>query len=121
MRGVPIDDAPLPTPRRDPDRIADAAFLRRASGGRESTGIWCIYVVQPSADPFVKIGQTWDVLARMRGLQTANPRELELLVVMAQADADGWDERSLHYRFRAHHERFEWFRLEGGLLEWLRP
>lgn len=121
VNGTPIDDASLPPAIVDADCILDVANLQDGRGNsKERTGVELVYVVKPDGQPFVKIGRTWDVRARIKGMQTGNPYPIRLVVLFAEGTL-GWSERALHRRFHAHREIGEWFRLEGTVLDWLRP
>jgi len=71
------------------------------------------------AGPFVKIGKASGESAewRIATLQTGCPYEIELL---ATESGGHQEERALHRRFSEFHERGEWFRLEGALLDYIR-
>lgn len=56
---------------------------------------------------FVKIGHSTKVMERVRGLATANPRDLALL---GSIPGSLQEERALHKRFAQYHEKLEWFR-----------
>ena len=79
-----------------------------------------VYVAWAAGDAFVKIGKTRALTTRIAEIQTGNPRALQILVAF-ESDLNGWNERALHYRFDDLRAEGEWFRLEGELLEWLRP
>jgi len=79
-------------------------------------GSW-IYAIGTVGQPFVKIGVSRDVRARLCGLQTANPNELR--VIAAIREELGWTEWGMHQRFQRYRARGEWFRLEGDLRDWL--
>ena len=59
-----------------------------------------------AADGPVKIGMAVDPLARLSGLQSANPRELAILAI---AKGGRQAELRYHWRFRAIRIRGEWF------------
>lgn len=63
-----------------------------------------IYFVQNNT--VVKIGFTTNIVARLRGLQTATHRPCRVLGVM---DGTLADEQKLHRRFKAYRVRGEWF------------
>lgn len=65
-----------------------------------------VYFVQSGGRPFVKIGWTVDVQARLVTLQCGNPDTLKLLA-MISGTAD--DERGWHKRFAHLSVRNEWF------------
>jgi hypothetical protein len=56
----------------------------------------------------VKFGFTWNLSARMRGLQNATPRKLLLL---ADVFADAMTERAIHWHLSECRIHGEWFRL----------
>ena len=61
----------------------------------------------------IKIGTSFDVEARLRSCQTGNPRDLQVLGVMA----GGCEiESVLHRKFKQHRIRGEWFRPAKRLL-----
>ena len=73
--------------------------------------VYCIV----SADEYVKIGKTTNVLQRIRNLQCGNPHELRLFCAVAGgAEVEAY----LHKRLRRFHHRGEWF---YGCLEVLDP
>jgi hypothetical protein len=55
---------------------------------------------------FVKIGRAENPAERVKGLQTGNPYEVELLGVF---DGNDSEERRLHAAFSPFHHKFEWF------------
>jgi hypothetical protein len=67
-----------------------------------------IYFVQLVGTPFVKIGFSQNVVARLYALQTSTPLDLKLLRVFPGYRRD---EKVLHWRHRKKHVRGEWFRL----------
>lgn len=76
-----------------------------------------IYVILDKLTGFVKIGfsdSPWKRLAQVRVSCAGD------LVMRAVTPGDMAAERALHSRFRQHHHRGEWFRVEGELDEWLR-
>jgi len=73
-----------------------------------------IYFISDSDELIVKIGKAKDVVKRMKGLQTANPKSLILLAVLKGYSEE---ETALHLKFIKYQEREEWFRLEGKLKE----
>lgn len=73
--------------------------------------VYCIV----SADEYVKIGRTTNVLQRFRNLQCGNPHKLRLYSAVAgDAKVETW----LHEKLRAFRVRGEWF---DGCLEVLDP
>lgn len=87
--------------------VAVAPFVPRCSERR-------VYVVR-SGD-FIKVGVTDDLKRRFRGLQATNPFDLEL-VASFPGDLDL--ERYIHRYFVADRHRFEWFRIQGAVADWL--
>jgi hypothetical protein len=73
-----------------------------------------VYLIQ--SGPFVKIGTTRDIATRIADLQRATPFPLTLLAILA---GDVKLERELHRRFDKQRHRFEWFRIEGELEDWI--
>jgi hypothetical protein len=72
-----------------------------------------IYFVQDQDGP-IKIGHAADPVARLRGLQNGNPRELTILGWFeAPAEVEG----QLHGRLLAHRIRGEWFENCGEVLD----
>jgi len=65
-----------------------------------------IYFIQQGGDGPVKIGFTKDVENRMKNLQTANPKPLDLLVFYPGNEEM---EKELHYRFDSIRVFGEWF------------
>jgi hypothetical protein len=76
---------------------------------------WC-YVYFVRAGEWVKIGRAVDVRQRFRGLQTAHPHELTLLLSIP---AHAALEPAIHARFAHLERRGEWFRLEDDLLAFI--
>ena len=79
----------------------------------------CVYFVAESGSEEgpVKIGHTRDLSRRLRGLQTSNAAELEVLCVAPSFDPEGL-ERAIHYRLGISRMQGEWFRRTPAL-EWL--
>lgn len=69
-----------------------------------------LYFVAVKGGDVVKIGMAVDVPNRMRDLQVANHKELELLVAV---EVPLHIERWLHGKLSEYRIRGEWFRLEG--------
>lgn len=65
---------------------------------------------------FVKIGRSEDPSGRLRQLRIGNPLDLTLLHTVP---GDVFTEAEFHGKFSKYHHRFEWFRLEGELWEWI--
>lgn len=68
------------------------------------------YIIR--ADQYIKIGYTNSIDRRFETLQIGNPIQLELVEVFLHESAEDAEdhEAKLHYRFRRHHVRGEWFR-----------
>lgn len=82
--------------------------MRGAAGISRIDGRGKVYFVQSGDRPFVKIGWTIDVQARLTHLQCGNPDTLNLLAIIT-GTAD--DERGWHKRFTHLSVRNEWFSL----------
>ncbi|MER7835288.1 GIY-YIG nuclease family protein [Streptomyces sp. NPDC096040] len=76
----------------------------------ESTSGWA-YAVRDNLSGLVKIGCTSNVQARLRGLRTASPGDLELIW---QAPGGRALEAHLHETFRHYRVRGEWFDFTGS-------
>lgn len=73
------------------------------------------YFIQgPPLSP-VKIGRARDVASRMASLQTGTPHELRALLVLK-----GDREEEMHWRFRKHRIRGEWFQWCDEIRDFLR-
>lgn len=72
-----------------------------------------IYFVRCQARNAIKIGTADDPAARLRGLQTACPDDLELLGSIPGSESE---ERALHRKFAELRIRGEWFRAEQSLI-----
>lgn len=90
---------PRHTPKLDPGLVGPVVYFIRSG----DTGL-------------VKIGRTDNVQRRLSELQTGNHSKVTLAYVVA---GSSHEERKLHYRFKRHRERGEWFREEGGLADFL--
>jgi hypothetical protein len=77
-----------------------------------------VYFIRCAKTKLVKIGFTESYPTnRLRQLQTGSGGKLHLIAfITARANR----ERELHRQFALHHERGEWFRLEGSFADWLR-
>jgi hypothetical protein len=76
-----------------------------------------VYFIQAGDSGLVKIGCAQDPKKRLACLQLHNHEKLRLLRVMRgmrEVEAD------LHHRFHEYRVRGEWFRLEGGLAEYVK-
>jgi len=69
-----------------------------------------LYIMQAHGSGAIKIGRTNDVGRRLSELQTSNPAEIRILIVL---EGQGNRERSLHRRLVDHRLRGEWFSYEG--------
>lgn len=76
------------------------------------------FVVEEDNYSMVKIGTTVNLKQRLRDLQTGNPRELKIVAVI---DGDSTVESLLKYRFKDYCINREWFRLDGELLQFIKP
>lgn len=87
-----------------PPRPTGEAHLRFWKGRLKEPSF--VYVIQANGDTPIKVGVAKDVHARMRTLQTGNPRQLRLLYVVPGAHAL---ETKFHRQLR--HSRLcgEWF------------
>lgn len=74
------------------------------------------YVYFILCSPFVKIGRANDIGRRLSELRIGNPFDLRVLHVIEGGNAL---EREMRCRFVALHHRYEWFRYEGELKDWL--
>lgn len=76
-----------------------------------------IYVLR--CGDFYKIGVSHDPAKRIRALQTANPHEIEIVVVIELAHIlhNLPVEQSLHLHFKQYRHRNEWFKLPPDALE----
>lgn len=77
-----------------------------------------VYFVQAEKSLFIKIGFTERMYSRLAMLQTDNFENLR--VVGFLIGADEMMERELHKRFRADHERGEWFKDSPRLRMYIR-
>ena len=75
-----------------------------------------IYFIR-SYNEFVKIGRSYDVQARIIGLQTGSPRKLKVMAVM---EGHSQTEIGLHQMFEKHRAQGEWFRLTQELKWFIR-
>lgn len=69
-----------------------------------------VYIVKTD-DNFYKVGITNNVKNRIRGLQTSNPKKLELVGSFYSKDYQGL-ESHLHGKFDKHRRSGEWFELD---------
>jgi hypothetical protein len=112
---------PVPIPATEPKRrevsALDRVIAQRRgepvpkAGHRVSDKTYFI-----RCEDYVKIGIAVDVMKRMRDLQSANPKRLELLAVVEGCHKF---ERSLHRRFADLRHSDEWFRLGPELSEYI--
>jgi hypothetical protein len=65
----------------------------------------------------VKIGYSARPMDRLKALQTAHPEELQILRIMP---GDQRTETRLHYMFRQHRVRGEWFLLAPEILQYIK-
>lgn len=74
------------------------------------------YIVEEDGGEFVKIGRTSqkDYFKRHESLQTGNPRELRVLLLVT-GDYEG----QLHKKFRSSRIRGDWFRYTSDIRAWV--
>jgi hypothetical protein len=65
------------------------------------------YVYFVTDGEYLKVGFSKSPKSRVKGLQTANPRELRTVAII---EGDELKESEIHARLNAHHVRGEWFR-----------
>jgi hypothetical protein len=100
--------------------VADAALARTLPTEdwkrlKPSPDGWC-YVYFVRAGDRIKIGRATDPCQRFRGLQTAHPEALSLVLsIPAHAALEG----AIHDRFAHLKERGEWFRVEPDLVAFI--
>jgi T5orf172 domain len=108
-------------PQRDLAVIAVHQYSNGTYNPERPKGPTPVYKTQPRAGvyvigfgPYVKIGVTTNIDARMSGLQTPEPVKLYALL-------NGWakEERALHTRFAEYRLQGEWFLRKGTLAEWI--
>src|SRR4030095_4733009 len=75
-----------------------------------------VYLIQAQGDPPIKIGRGVNAIARLKQLQTGNPRKLVLLREIAHPEHDKL-EKQLHARYNAFNVEGEWFALPPDVLE----
>ncbi len=102
------------------DRAADAAPMRVLPSEdwkrlTPSLNGWC-YVYFVRAGERVKIGRAVDLRQRFRGLQTAHPEALSLMLSIPAHVAL---EDAIHQRFQHLREQGEWFRLAPDLVTFI--
>lgn len=106
-------------------KLLSAPTRTREEYGEEEGSIYpedwvgpCVYFVSEfGAEGPVKIGHTTDIRRRLRGLQTSNALELEVLCVAPCLEPENL-ERAIHYRLSTSRLQGEWFRRTREL-EWL--
>lgn len=62
---------------------------------------------------YIKIGKSYDSVARKKGLQTGNPRELEIIYTFKTHMANEV-EKALHKKYKKHRRLGEWFLFENN-------
>jgi hypothetical protein len=74
----------------------------------------------------VKIGKTENTSARLRHLQTGNPRALRVVLALplgceflGNMKPGDWDEDALHQRFSHQRVRGEWFKFAGPVRQFI--
>ena len=75
-----------------------------------------VYFARAASTGLVKIGISTDPTKRLRGIQTGNGEEIEIVLILP---GGRHLECKLHSRFKHQRERGEWFREEGKLLDFL--
>lgn len=73
-----------------------------------------VYIMQEKGGDAVKIGMATDVDRRRRELDASNPRGVIVLAIM---DGTEREESTLHWVFRKHRIKGEWFRMTDKLRE----
>lgn len=68
-----------------------------------------LYVIGEGTSGIVKIGRSFSPAIRLGGVQTGNPRKVQLLLVVPEA---GQYEDALHRKFFSHRLGGEWFDLD---------
>lgn len=104
--------APRKTPTEDP-KLAEARMLQREalSGAAIDPSGWIYLIGEVGRAYAAKIGQSREhPRHRLAGLQTGNPRVLEVIGCYKVKDRDA-EERALHSRFIEHNVLGEWFRI----------
>lgn len=105
--------ADLPESELEPRmRLAQVLLDLARTDAREPV----VYFIQCGDSGPVKIGQTRNVLKRLAELQSSHH---ETLVVRCALPLVDGLEAHLHRSFEAQRIRGEWFRFEGGLVEFL--
>lgn len=109
---------PPPAPVFEETGPSSAVLHRLAcppDAGRHGSKASYIYFILAGGK--VKIGRARSIKARMNALQSGCPYPVHLVHFEIGGERE---ERRFHKRFTAHHDRLEWFRLEGALEEYLR-
>ena len=75
-----------------------------------------VYFIQETIGGYVKIGFSKNPVKRLFALQTSSPFEYKLLGIH---DADDDTERKLHWKFRVHRYRGEWFKPHKNILNYI--
>lgn len=75
----------------------------------------CVYFMRTG--DFVKIGVTTGMFARYQAIDAATPFMVDILATLP---GDQKLERELHQRFAEHRHKYEWFRIEGALADYLK-
>lgn len=106
------------TLKDDPEVAAALGVLKDARAQRQGKQgyIYCIGVKDD--DYAVKIGYSTNPVARVKELQTGNPRELVLVATMKGTEAD---EKALHQRHIKLNLLGEWFRKAPSLINEFGP
>jgi hypothetical protein len=114
-RGVHIDDLAAWIDKeldaaKDAEKPSEELARRRAATNRKA------FVYFMRSGDFIKIGFSADPKSRLHAMLTSNPAGIEIVRIVKGTKKT---EREYHERFRAYRHHREWFRLEGGLKDWL--
>lgn len=97
-------------------KIKKARRARREKKAKEFNNM-CVYFILSKKLNLVKIGCTTNVSRRLEGLKTANPDDLEILLILP---GYAEEERKLHEEFSRLRCHREWFRYEEPLVEFVK-
>ena len=98
------------------ERVANLDELGKELPRATKDSVEVVYIIQEHEDGNCKIGHSTQsgVKARVRQLQSGNPRQLAIRVLL---DGGAWLELALHEYFASHRLRGEWFSAEA-LRKW---